>query len=360
LVAGVHGTGKSFYLNKLVEVATSTNCVGVVVICPEGQPYDQARSILLEIVKALEVQVSRAGSPPSKELSTDFEKNVQSQLFSSPRRVILTAGDLVDDFTFLAERARAADRDGVVVCIDEGQRIARALLSSLKNALSAVRGVLIVLSWRLASDAKGAVLQAREELINRVSDTEEDKDIGAASFFTSATAMGPFKTDEEVAGYFRARLAGNPITFASEVSSRLGEIANRVPRPMTELAHDVYEAAQKRNMVEADPSLLTECFRIRYPREVKRAADLCADLSPETMNLLEALCRYAGPASALDLVKQAFPLIPTTHQALMANGVASQLDKLCQSAAILQKTDDKYGIVDSVSRYALKSVLGLA
>jgi len=29
LVAGVHGTGKTFYLNKLVEIAKSKNCIGV-------------------------------------------------------------------------------------------------------------------------------------------------------------------------------------------------------------------------------------------------------------------------------------------------------------------------------------------
>ena len=65
LVAGVHGTGKSFYLRKLVELAKSANCVGVVADCPEGPPYEQARSILDRKSTRLNSSHSRASRMPS-------------------------------------------------------------------------------------------------------------------------------------------------------------------------------------------------------------------------------------------------------------------------------------------------------
>lgn len=357
LVAGVHGTGKTFYLNKLVEIAKSNNCIGVLADCPESQPLEQASSILLQTIKELQTQITPNGSPPSMELSADFDKKDKSTLFSFPKRDYLAESDLKDDFGFLAKRAKAAGRNGIVICIDEGQRSTRVLLSALKNALSKVEGILIVLSWRLSSDAKGAVAQAREELVRRMVDTEGDKDIGAASFFSSQTAMGPFKTDEEVEAYFRARLTGNTIRFSPEISSHFGEIANKVPRPMTDLAHDVYDAALRENLTDVNLPLLDKCFRDRYTGEVKRAIDLCSDLSPETMTVLKALCQHPDFATPLDLAKDAFSGMPTS---VAVSFVSSQLDKLCQSSSILQKTDDKYSIVDSFSRYALKMALGLA
>src|SRR5436305_9247541 len=36
LVAGVHGTGKSFFLHKLTETAQAAHCIGVVVDCLES------------------------------------------------------------------------------------------------------------------------------------------------------------------------------------------------------------------------------------------------------------------------------------------------------------------------------------
>ncbi len=172
--------------------------------------------------------------------------------------------------------------------------------------------------------------------------------------------MGPFAKDAEVAIYFNVRLAGNLVKFSPEVVARLGEIANRVPRPMTELAHDVYDKVSAMNMSDANVDVLNDCFRARYSSQVKEATDLCADLAGDTMATLTAICKLSEPVSAAEVFASAFPNVDLAHHKLFSEGVAKQLDMLCQSSVLLRKTEQKYEIVDSFRRYALKIVLGIA
>jgi hypothetical protein len=150
LVAGVNGTGKSFYLNKLCDIARSANCISVILDLPESDPYNQAWTILNRTIIRLQQQIAAEGSPLNTELSTDFSKGEQSTIFSVPKLKEVDAGAIQDDFSFIVAKAKAAGREGIIVCIDEGQRIKRTLLSSLKGALGSVPGLLVVIAWRLA------------------------------------------------------------------------------------------------------------------------------------------------------------------------------------------------------------------
>jgi hypothetical protein len=230
------------------------------------------------------------------------------------------------------------------------------LLSVLKNSLSKVQGVLIILSWRLSSDTKGAVRQAIEELTQRMVDTEGDKDIGAVAFFSSQTGLGPFKTDDEIKAYFRARLIENSIQFSEDSSLRLGEITNRVPRSITTLAHYVYDTARKENVTIVTLNLVEKCFCDKYPDQIQQATDLCADLSLDSKTMIKALYQYPTSATAPEIAKDSFP---DTSPTITTPYVQTQLDKLCQSHSILQKNEDKYSIVDSFHKYALKIALGI-
>jgi hypothetical protein len=129
---------------------------------------------------------------------------------------------------------------------------------------------------------------------------------------------------------------------------------------MTDLAHDVYESGSKLRMVEVDISVLNECFRTRYPVEVKLATDLCSDLSAVTTAALKALCRSPGAISAIELVKSAFLDVPEAHQQVMSEGVGLQLDKLRQTSPILTTADGKFDITESRYRYALRLALSIA
>jgi hypothetical protein len=360
LVAGLHGTGKTYYLHKLAGIANTEKCIGVFLELDDTvEAYDQADTILREIIGALQTQTSMPGNPSSDILLGDWNANAQSVRFRVPQRrqeqKLITA-DVRHDFGVLAEHVRGAGRSGVVVCLDEGQRIHRATLSALKNALNTVKSFLIVLAWRLDSDAKGAVEQGRSELEKRVAD---EGDYGAAALFTTGMAMGPFKTDEEVRSYFEKRLFGNAIRFSAEVSLRLGEIAERKPREMTGIASDLYNRAVRQQVTDVGVGLLNDCFRERFQSQMKSAIDLCADLSESQKDILKAICAFSKPASSLDLVRYVYPTCDERFLPTVAKGAAAELDKLALSSSVLQRNDDKYRTVDNVHRYALKIALNL-
>ena len=66
----------------------------------------------------------------------------------------------------------------------------------------------------------------------------------------------------------------------------------------------------------------------------------------------------SGPATALELAKDAFPNAGTDeYYQMWANGISVQLDKL--PGSVIQKNDEVYVIVSSYLRYSLKIALGL-
>jgi hypothetical protein len=226
-VAGLEGTGKTYYLHKIAEIARSENFVGSVLILDPGvTPHVQIRTILGGIIDGLQQQWHsvRPNEPQRTELKNDWDTGPQTKLFRHPRQDSLIVTDLKQDFLTLDRHVTSYGFDGVVLCLDEGQRIEPLTLSGLKNALEDIGTVQIVLSWRLSSDAGGALEAGRREIRDRATAAEQDQ--GAARLFGTGTAMGPFATDAEVRTFFTARLSRKTIQFADEVCIRLGAIAD--------------------------------------------------------------------------------------------------------------------------------------
>src|ERR1700730_801086 len=60
LVAGLEGTGKSYYLHKLAEIARQENFIGLVLTLDANvTPYLQIKPILGEIIDQLQYQVAK-------------------------------------------------------------------------------------------------------------------------------------------------------------------------------------------------------------------------------------------------------------------------------------------------------------
>jgi hypothetical protein len=357
-IAGVEGTGKTAYLHKLAEIAHAKNFVGVLVSLDPVPAQHQIKSILSACIEAIGKQASREGEPPRRELMDDWDAGTTSKLFRIPRRDVLTTADAKHDFEVLAGHAKAAGRDGVVVCIDEGQRIESVALSTLKNSLNALGAFLVVLSLRLISDARGGVHEGRQQLDDRAQGAEGD--IGASRFYVTGTAMGPFKTDGEVRRLFSARLQHNKINFSDLVAIRLGEISEKVPGRLINIAAHLYNRALGDQVTNVEASLLNDCFRDHFPDQTKLAIDLCANLSADETDLLKALCGFKEAAAAIDIVKHAYPSQADEVQTLIAKGAAHQLNRVSNLTPLLQAIDHKYKIANSIYRYALMLALRLA
>jgi hypothetical protein len=295
------------------------------------------------------------GETPRRELKSDWELGLQSKLFRHPRQDVLIVTDLKQDFLTFSRHVHDYGFSGAVVSLDEGQRIEPLALSALKNALEDVGFVQIVLSWRLSTDSGGAVEAGRREIRDRATAAEQDQ--GAARLFGIGTAMGPFNTEAEVRRFFKARLIGKAIQFNSEVCTRLGDIADRIPGRIIDLAGKVFDRALRDKVDDVTVVLLDDCFQERYPDEVKQAVDLNSDLPNDIRDVLRALCVILRPATALELVDHAFPKLQDPIRAGYAEGTAARLDDICKKTTVLVKDGDKYSLASNVYRYALKIVM---
>lgn len=356
-VAGIGGTGKTAYLNKIVDIATSQKCIGVLISLDAVPAHRQIGTILRTCIDAFQKQSAADGVPPRRELLDDWDAGPQSKTFRHPRQDVAITADVKQDFETLASHVKAAGCGGLVICIDEGQRIEPVALSVLKNALNAQGTFLVVLSLRLISDTRGAVQEGRQQLDDRAQSAEGD--IGASRFYVTGTAMGPFKTDDEIKRLFDARLRHKKIRFSNEVTTRLGHISEKVPGQIIQLAAHLYNRALADRIEQVESALLDECFQERYPDQMKQAVDLCANLSSDLADILKVLCNLKMSMTAQEIAKHAYPSHSDAVLQLIAQGAAFELDRVCVISPLLQRMDDKYKIASSIYQYALRLALKL-
>ena len=359
LVAGLEGTGKSYYLHKLAEIARQENFIGLVLTLDANvTPYLQIKPILGEIIDQLQYQVAKKkNKPQSGELKRDWDAGQKSTLFKFPQQDMLVTSNLRSDFKMLANRVKEYEFDGVVVCLDEGQRIEPLALSGLKNALESDGSFQIVLSWRLLTDTGGAGEAGRRALRERATRGEQDQ--GAERMFGIPTGLGPF-TELEVRRFFATRLANKAIGFSDEVCDRLGEITNRTPGWMTDFASKVYDKALTDQILQVDVGLLDDCFQERYSDDVKRAFDLCAELPKDMKDIMKALCEFTEPKSVTELVDRAFPNLQDPFRTGYAEAKGGRLDDLCKKSAMIIKNEEgQFVVANNAGRYALKIAMGI-
>jgi hypothetical protein len=358
-VAGLHGTGKTFYLHKLVEISRQNKFIATnVVIDTQLSPYDQIRVVLDSVIASIQLQSTSTREMRTTALADDWRAGPASKLFQLPRFAGLVSNSLRQDFETLSDHAKAAGYDGIVVCIDEGQRMEPAALSALKNALQSLGTVMIILSLRLSSTARGARAEGRALLEERASSAEGD--IGAARFFGNGTAMGPFATDQEVLKFFERRMTDHEISFSGELQVRIGEITDRMPREMVRLASHLYTHAMTEKIPSVGVKVLTASFSDMHPEEIKLATALVAEISRDMADILRSFCSLDRAVSPIEILRHAYPDAPPAVQDMLANSIESKLDRLCKASALIQKEDKKFNIANSVYRYALKIALGLA
>jgi hypothetical protein len=359
LVAGLEGTGKSYYLHKLADIAREENFIGLVLTLDANvTPYLQIKPILNEIIEHLQDQAAKkTNKPPSGELKRDWDAGQKSTLFKFPQQDMLVTSNLKNDFRMLSNHARQHGFDGVVICLDEGQRIEPLALSGLKNALEGDGFFQIVLSWRLLTDTGGAAEAGRRALRERATRGEQDQ--GAERMYGTPTGLGPF-TELEVRRFFATRLANKAIRFSDQVCDRLGAITDRTPGWMTDFASKVYDRALTDQILQVDVSILDDCFQERYADDVKRAFDLCAELPKDMKDIVKALCEFDGPKSVVELVERAFPNLQEPFRTGYAEGKGGRLDDISKKSAMIIKNEEgQFVVANNAGRYALKIAMGM-
>lgn len=350
-IAGVHGTGKTSYLAKLVEIATQE---GFLAVLPTLDPNVLAREHISTIIASIIEGIDRVrGGEPT--LKNDWDKGKDSALFRHPRVDGVENNRMRQDFEMLGNVMKDSHVPGVVVCVDEGQRIDPRALSALKNALQFLSSFLIVISLRLISDTSGAVQSGRSMLDTKAQEAEGD--FGASRFYVNGLAIGPFETDNEVSDCIVRRLSKNEIQFDKEVIDHIAEITGRTPRDIIRLSHEAYNMAVERQVNIVNLELLNETFRKKYHIELREGLSLANSISEQGRSALRGLLKVGGKANAIAIANYLHPDATELTRSYLINGIQGDLERICGLSSYCIKSNDYFEVPNPIYAYALRLAL---
>jgi hypothetical protein len=354
-VAGIHGTGKTSYLAKLVELARDAGLLAALLTFDLDASGKQHIAGLLEaVINALEEEMQVPGNPRNTELSEDWNAGVESKRFRVARKDRLSSDDLQADLKTLQALASDMGREKIVLCVDEGQRINGFALSALKNALQHVDDYLVVISLRIVSDGD-PVNAGREILVTKAA--EADGDYGASRIFMDGIPIGPFASDVEARACVTKRLDGNAVSFDEDVLTLAGRVAMRHPANLIALSSAIYDIAVEKSSLRADSQVFKNAFIHHYSAQYEEASSLCGSLTETGKKTLRALLDFANPVTPEELTAHMYPGTAPEVITSATHGVAAELHQLDLSPAI-SVAEDRYVVDDPVRRYALTTVLG--
>ncbi len=367
-VAGVHGTGKTAFLSRLVEMAQAKDFVGIRMTLPspsnEGKeldPLDVIKKVQATLIEGVQDYLHRQDENPP-DLLTDWNKRDGSTLFRLTKLGTLDSDALLVDLRLLIGIIRDKGAKGILVCIDEAQRLPPSALSTLKNALQQQDGVLLMLAVRILS-SEGSPNKIGRVLLESLSERAEG-DIGASRLLGSGISMGPFATDDEALRCITERLKDGPIDFDPGVSRAIVQLADRVPSEIIRYAAPVWDranagrenAATVGQKVRADGAMLEHVVKQEHDVEVQQAQLAIAQLSGLKRSVLRALITLDGSATAQELAERMDN--GEGRLDVMSRAILAELEDLSAVPIGLTNSEGTFAIASPVNRAALRIALG--
>lgn len=354
-IAGVHGTGKTSLLAKLVEMSESE---GFLAAMPTLDAELLSRGHIFTIMRSLISGVELTPGVGISGLVDDWDKGKDSVYFQLPKTEDLKSDRLRHDFETVRRFLKEANIPGAVICIDEGQRIDGRALSALKNSLQMLDYFLLSISVRIVSDAEGAVVEGRRLLETKAAG-EAEGDIGAARFYVTGIPVGPFESKEEAADCIHRRLYDNAIQFDEDVIERIGWVNGRTPKSMISFSSALYNHAKRFNISRVGVGAFNETFKSIHGKKAAEAETFTINSSFDVALALRGLLELGQAADAATIANHIYPGIAADLHATFAEGIQGSLDHVCSTSTFCRKTQDKYEISDPINAYSVGLAIGL-
>jgi hypothetical protein len=356
-VAGVHGTGKTSFLSRLVEMAGDRGCVATSMSMgePEDPPLAPLRAvqkILKAIAEAVDADLNAAGE--SSRLYDAWNAGSASTMFRQANLDYVDSDAILYDLRVFRAAAERVSAKGIVVCLDEAQRLPGSALSALKNALQHENGVLFVLSLRLLTDDGGPV-KAGRDLLDELGSSAEG-DMGASRLFITRIPMGPFGDYEEGIRCITRRLDQGPIDFEPRMIRELVWLASRVPRDIINYAAMVWDHADAEAIRVAGRDVLQTVVGAEHATELRQARQVAGELTGFKRTLLQQLVTYEDPVGAEQLA-QAMAQTHGGDTELVAQLVAAELKDLLEVVGGLRHADETFFFARPVDAFMLRIAL---
>lgn len=352
--AGPHGSGKTSYLVRIADLARQGGCMAAIAtIDAPASAQQQVLNVMRTIVKDISETAPSTARQGYSHLIRQWDGDEESRLFRSPQLQHLQSDALREDLATIDRQL--VERPGIVVGIDEAQRLEPFALSALKNAFQHLRSYLVVLSVRLDDGVADSLSAGREILETMARDAEGD--IGASRFYVSGVELGPFGSDAESEQSVLRRLQGSVRSFSSQVIHDISRAAGRLPRDVIALSSAVYDEIARENEPIAEMPHFYAAFKQRYRVPYQRACSLISSLSPNEADILAALAEEASGATASTLIQAVYTTVPQNHLTAFEEAVTHVLARLAENGACSRR-DQQFEITDPVFRYAVRMAHG--
>ena len=284
------GEGKTSFLYQTVEEASQQGLVANVVTVVERITTDK---LIYELVEKTLVAVAKRHN--RSEYLKDFRGKGKTSSFRIPAALAagepVTATDIEEDLLFLSHICDQLSAKGVVFCIDEGQLLEHLdggeLFAKLRAAIQSVgKGFMIVLA-------------ALHDIIPVIAEGYK----GVDRFFPNTIELGPFEEDNVAIAAIERRLQGKPIAFSREISETVVKLAERHPKDIIAICHDIYDAATTSGAKEASVAMISTVVYQRYTDEVKLVLESMQGLNPSHYSTLRKALRHDGWFTAKEIAE---------------------------------------------------------
>lgn len=349
-VAGLDGTGKTSYLLHVAEVANQSGCVAAVLTIDDAATAD---TLLKDIIEEVLEKVERQPGYKGPALHADWAKGAGSQQFAVARAERVFSQTFERDLRFLQKLAQELQLRGIVICLDEAQRLDPQGLTRLKTSLQQLEAFLVVAAMFIA-EARDVVQEARNQLLEKAN--RAGGDYGAAGFLSTGVPMGPFESHIEAQRCITQRLDGNAITFSPEAVRAICEIANRVPRRVVRLAYHVYAAVQDDGASTASMPHVERAFAQEHTDKLESAAEIVAKLQRGSQAALRRVLELRKPVASDDIAQLMYPDVVEPHRQELARLIDADL-ALAAEAGACSFDGTHYHVPDPASTFALQMLL---
>lgn len=350
-IVGGGGDGKTSFLYRTLEEATHMGLLAALItVSDEMDPDDVIYQLIESVLDTVATAFER------REYYDDFRQGQESASFRVPVSLEqdkkVTPRDLEKDFEFLLHIASEIGAKGIIFCIDEGQRLEHinggALFAKLRAAIQKVgKGFMIVLA-------------ALEDIIPTIAEGYT----GIDRFFPNQIGLGPFENTNVAIAAIEKRLEGHDITFPHKVSTSIVNLAERHPKEIVDICHDLYANA----ITSDDPSVTTSMVKSviysRYSENVKQVLKILGGLQPNHLTTLRMLLRLNGNATAMEIAERYCGGGTNTECVRRMEPIAYQdlqflvSKRICQELAA-HGDESQFSITNRLNAYILTNELGV-
>jgi hypothetical protein len=249
-----------------------------------------------------------------------------------------------------------------LICVDDGQAIHPAALSTLRNALQDVgHGYMLLMAMRNDS-ADLSNLQEGQRMIAEFATTSTDTGLPRL-FGLNFLSLGPFDTALEADDCIQKRLKDRPIQFTGSVLSGIGRVTGRIPQAMITLANQVYYLAslpEGTSAGVADDPILRKAFINTQKPLVDIATEFCEQETNTRKQVYRSALGYDAAFTPLQVAKDLLGgRAGTLSEAdFVADPVTVALERLVSAQFCKRSGNDQYQWAEPLRTHALRIAVG--